>query len=301
MKQPLPVLIDRPGAGCSLPASDRLCLASACEHALTPRMGRSDYHFTRCARDGGAEAFERVPEPPRSGCRRTVKLATVIPLRRLVDRMQLCSDPFAERPISPLEPRVRRWSAIVGRPRVARARVLSCAPARSRRRALRPAWRRGWICPHTECRYHLADFSGDQIAPGCALVIAENGGHTLTAIGVLTGFTRERIRQIEDVALRRKGLERLREFAPDDVDHERHVLSSEERVLRLLSAGSATTTELADGTGMEADRVRDTLRRLGADGQVRGTVLAHEKGLFEWSLVEASAASPSGSQEVACG
>jgi hypothetical protein len=251
---------------------------------MTPQLGLGEYHYTRCALDGGAEAIERVPEPPAPGRRRIRRLAVVVPLKRNSFRMQLCSNPFAQLPPAPLEPRLERWSAIVGRPRVARRRVLVGAPRRSRRRVLRPAWRRGWLCPQTECRYHLSDFGGAPSAPGCALIIAASGAHTLHAIGMVTGFTRERIRQIIAEAVQRKGLRELREFAPDDTGTGRRPLDFQGRVLRLLSAGSATTGEIAAAMGVRRDSVRETLHKLEADGAVVAR-LAGWDGI-EWRIAE---------------
>lgn len=71
-------------------------------------------------------------------------------------------------------------------------------------------------CERMECRYHLAEMqhgrrSGTQILDEpCALWCADRGGMTLDEIGKVFGLARERIRQLEDQALR-KLRDRLRE------------------------------------------------------------------------------------------
>ena len=47
-----------------------------------------------------------------------------------------------------------------------------------------------------ECKYHLA-----APADSCALDVADRGEHTMEEVGAMLGRTRERIRQIERVAL----------------------------------------------------------------------------------------------------
>jgi hypothetical protein len=67
-------------------------------------------------------------------------------------------------------------------------------------------------CPWIGCRYHLGwevsesgslveMWPGDGPPQSCALDVADAGGHTLEEIGAVMGVTRERVRQIEDVAL----------------------------------------------------------------------------------------------------
>ena len=72
-------------------------------------------------------------------------------------------------------------------------------------------------CPWVGCRYHLyADVktSGslllnhphlevEEMAETCALDVAGIGGHTLEAIGEIMNLTRERVRQLESLALRK--------------------------------------------------------------------------------------------------
>lgn len=61
-------------------------------------------------------------------------------------------------------------------------------------------------CPHVTCRHHLVTEYGDDADPNgptCSLDEAERGGMTLEEIGDMLGVTRERIRQIEDRAIKR--------------------------------------------------------------------------------------------------
>ena len=72
-------------------------------------------------------------------------------------------------------------------------------------------------CPFVTCRYHLytdVTRSGglqvnapksepDDMKETCALDVADRGTHTLEEIGVILGVTRERIRQIQAIALRK--------------------------------------------------------------------------------------------------
>ena len=52
-------------------------------------------------------------------------------------------------------------------------------------------------CRFSDCRYAL-DASGGE---SCTLDVAARGGETLDAVGKIFGVTRERIRQMETVAL----------------------------------------------------------------------------------------------------
>lgn len=56
-------------------------------------------------------------------------------------------------------------------------------------------------CPWTGCRYNIVESQPDQ--PTCALDVADEGGVTLEEIGALMHLTRERIRQVEALALRK--------------------------------------------------------------------------------------------------
>jgi len=72
-------------------------------------------------------------------------------------------------------------------------------------------------CPWISCRHHLyldvtesggirlnhPDLEPDQIPHSCSLDIADDGPHTLEAVGDITQVTRERVRQIEFAATRR--------------------------------------------------------------------------------------------------
>ena len=87
-------------------------------------------------------------------------------------------------------------------------------------------------CPFISCRYHLYlevteagsvrfPFPGlelDELKETCALDVADRGENTLEDLALLLGVTRERVRQIETVALdklRKRGLP-LREFRYKD-------------------------------------------------------------------------------------
>ena len=61
-------------------------------------------------------------------------------------------------------------------------------------------------CSAAACRYHIADpepslFGEPSDRPSCALDVASLGGATLEQVGELFALTRERMRQIEVVAL----------------------------------------------------------------------------------------------------
>ena len=60
-------------------------------------------------------------------------------------------------------------------------------------------------CPNVSCRYHLAHRSlGDHhVTPtrDCALVIANEGEHSVDEVAVALGLTPERVRQLEHSAL----------------------------------------------------------------------------------------------------
>ena len=61
-------------------------------------------------------------------------------------------------------------------------------------------------CAYLRCRYHLwVDVSKRRGLPqhSCALDVADEGPHTLEQLGDLLGLTRERMRQIESLALHR--------------------------------------------------------------------------------------------------
>lgn len=74
-------------------------------------------------------------------------------------------------------------------------------------------------CPYVSCKYHLAievnangsiTHYGDieTMTQTCCLDVADKGDHTLDQIGTILGLTRERTRQIEEVAMRK--VKRLR-------------------------------------------------------------------------------------------
>lgn len=68
-------------------------------------------------------------------------------------------------------------------------------------------------CPWVSCKYHLAlDVTPagavkidtrplEEMPETCALDVADRGSHTLEQIGEITGLVRERVRQIEQLAL----------------------------------------------------------------------------------------------------
>lgn len=73
-------------------------------------------------------------------------------------------------------------------------------------------------CPFVSCRYHLftdvspktgaiklnfPDLEPDELSETCCLDVADRGGETLEQVGALVNLTRERIRQVEVLALRR--------------------------------------------------------------------------------------------------
>jgi hypothetical protein len=72
-------------------------------------------------------------------------------------------------------------------------------------------------CPWLSCKHHLyldvtrggsitfnfPDLEPEQLAESCSLDVADRGGVTLESVGELMNMTRERVRQIEDIAIRK--------------------------------------------------------------------------------------------------
>ena len=79
-------------------------------------------------------------------------------------------------------------------PRVRFPSVIGCATPAGRGR-----------CVHVSCRYHLAHPDrGARLLSAtrdCALLVANEGPHTLEEIAQVLGMTRERVRQIEETAI----------------------------------------------------------------------------------------------------
>lgn len=91
-------------------------------------------------------------------------------------------------------------------------------------------------CPFVSCKFHLyldvsektgaiklnfPDLEPDGLVESCALDVADREGTTLEAVGEIMNLTRERVRQVEEKALRKVGADvKLRESAGhgDDPD-----------------------------------------------------------------------------------
>ena len=59
-------------------------------------------------------------------------------------------------------------------------------------------------CPWSRCQWNL-----DSDGESCVLDVADQGGLALDAVGEILGLSRERVRQIESVALRKMAARRL--------------------------------------------------------------------------------------------
>jgi len=63
------------------------------------------------------------------------------------------------------------------------------------------------VCRQTQCAYHLEyrGYGEHRLKPtrDCALVVASEGEHTVEEVAAVLGVSRERVRQIEEHALRK--------------------------------------------------------------------------------------------------
>lgn len=97
-------------------------------------------------------------------------------------------------------------------------------------------------CPYTTCKFNLDQPLEKRGRPAgslptrdesqtCALDVADQGGHTLEEVGAVMGVTRERIRQIEDKAIRKLRVRAVRfDLDLDSIIHEpRHALDVAKR------------------------------------------------------------------------
>ena len=128
-------------------------------------------------------------------------------------------------------------------------------------------------CPFVGCRYHLYLDSSkgslhtlagepDQIPQTCALDVANEGAKTLEEVGALLGVTRERIRQIEQMALRslarnsptelRKTLEGLNEVSQTGYHLHRASSCSDIRKAEDDVAGGPVSSENLNSEGADA-------------------------------------------------
>jgi hypothetical protein len=89
-------------------------------------------------------------------------------------------------------------------------------------------------CPFVSCRFHLfvdvsprsgaiklnfPDLEPDELLESCSLDVADRGGETLENVGQIINVTRERVRQVEVLALRRLQVAQLKSHV--DVDDTR--------------------------------------------------------------------------------
>jgi hypothetical protein len=124
-------------------------------------------------------------------------------------------------------------------------------------------------CPHVSCRHSLyldvnaargVKMNFPDLEPGelpangsCSLDVAERGGATIEMVGELLNLTRERVRQIETVALAK--LEPLVRAFLRDVDAAPH------RHLPMLQLPSNDPLDVSDGFDVGHERLAD---RVGA-------------------------------------
>lgn len=188
--------------------------------------------------------------------------------------------------------RLKRWALVVGRPLRCFSRIgLRCGsvPARSRpRHRLSPVWKTGrWVCPRTECRYHLAEFmDAPKASPGCALIYAGRGSMGSEKLSTLIGVTRQRVDQIEADGLSRLDLVRgLREFV-ERPDGAKIRLTAEERILSVLRVGPASADRIARESKINEQSARRILRSLESQGRARARTVGPRSLSRLWYLIE---------------
>jgi hypothetical protein len=71
-------------------------------------------------------------------------------------------------------------------------------------------------CTHAKCRYHLAHRSRweHELKPtrDCALIVANEGPHSMDEVALAFGMSKERVRQLEESALEKLKQSGLRRF-----------------------------------------------------------------------------------------
>ena len=72
------------------------------------------------------------------------------------------------------------------------------------------------LCARTECQYHLAHRSRWEHAlvptRDCALSVANEGPHSMDEVAIAFGMSKERVRQLEESALKKLERSALRRF-----------------------------------------------------------------------------------------
>ena len=158
-------------------------------------------------------------------------------------------------------------------------------------------------CPYVACQYHLyldvsektgtiklnfPDLEPDELVETCALDVADSGGRNLEEVGELMNITRERIRQLELVAMTkaRPSLRRLVDASElheptRKLHHEiapgRRTRGLTAKVIAALQGGALHTSALQVITGRNALWMSSTLSRLVAEGRIRRV----SRGVYE--------------------